>query len=118
MVKALGSVDGVGLARPVCQEPYLCKYILEGKVASAIDQKLDQDDFGCTSVAAGTQMRQVGKDQEPIDLSKQENVDAFNKDMEAWGKKLADDGAKMDMYGYVDIVSQEASAYGSAAGAA
>lgn len=118
MVQALDSVDGVGLGRPVTQEPRLCKDILEGKIDSAIDQKLDQDDFGLTSVASGTQIRQIGKDEEPIDLSKQENVDAFNKDMEAWMKKMADDGAKMDMYGFVDIVSQEASVYGSATGAA
>lgn len=118
MVKALDSVDGIGLARPVCQEPHLCKDILEGKFDSALDQKLDQQNFGLTNVAAGTQIRQVGKDQEPIDLSKQENVDAFNKDMEAWGKKMAEDGPKMSLYGYVDIISQEASPYGSAAGAA
>lgn len=118
MVKALDSVDGVGLARPVCQEPHLAKDILQGKIDSVLDQKLDQQNFGLTNVAAGTQIRQVGKDQEPIDLSKQENVDAFHRDMEAWGKKMADDATKMDLYGYVDIVSQEASAYGSAAGAA
>jgi 2,4-dienoyl-CoA reductase-like NADH-dependent reductase (Old Yellow Enzyme family) len=118
MTKALESVDGVGLARPVCQEPRLPKDILEGKVASALDQKLDQQNFGLTNVAAGTQIRQVGKDQEPIDLSKQENVDAFNRDMEAWGEKMAQNSTKMDMYGYVDIVSQEGSPYGSAAGAA
>lgn len=118
MVKALESVDGVGLARPVCQEPHLCKDILERKVDSVLDQKLDQQNFGLTNVAAGTQIRQMGKDQEPIDLSKQENVDAFHKDMEAWGKKMAEDGTKMNMYGFVDIISQEASPYGSVAGVA
>jgi 2,4-dienoyl-CoA reductase-like NADH-dependent reductase (Old Yellow Enzyme family) len=118
MVKALDSVDGVGLARPVCQEPQLCRDILQGRVDSVLAQKLDQQDFGITNVAAGTQIRQVGKDQAPIDLSRQENVDVFHRDMEAWGKKMAEDAARMNMYGYVDIVSQEASPYGSAAGAA
>lgn len=118
MVKALDSVDGVGLARPVCQEPQLCRDILQGRVDSVLAQKLDQQDFSITNVAAGTQIRQVGKDQAPIDLSRQENVDVFNRDMEAWGKKMAEDAARMNMYGYVDIVSQEASPYGSAAGAA
>jgi 2,4-dienoyl-CoA reductase-like NADH-dependent reductase (Old Yellow Enzyme family) len=37
MVKALESVDGVGFARPVCQEPHFCKDILEGKIKGAID---------------------------------------------------------------------------------
>lgn len=118
MVKALATVDGVGLARPVCQEPKLCRDMLSGRTDSALAQKLDQQNFGLTNIAAGTQIRQVGKDQEPIDLSRQENVDVFNRDMETWGKKMAEDGAAMNLYGYVDITSQEASAYGSAAGAA
>ena len=55
MVQALDTVDGVGLARPVCQEPRLCKDILEGRVRGAILPRLDQQNFGLTNVAAGTQ---------------------------------------------------------------
>ena len=55
MVEALDTVDGVGLGRPVCQEPRLCADILSGKVKGAIRQALDEQDFGITSVAAGTQ---------------------------------------------------------------
>lgn len=110
MVNALSTVDGVGLARPVCQEPHLCKDILEGKVKGAIEQKVDQENFGMTSVAAGTQIRQVGKDHEPIDLSQPENVDAFMKDMGTWGEKLAKDSAN---YGYIDIESAQAVPYGT-----
>ena len=54
MVKALDIVDGVGLARPVCQEPRLCADILSGKVKGAIKQRLDEQNFGLTNVAAGT----------------------------------------------------------------
>jgi 2,4-dienoyl-CoA reductase-like NADH-dependent reductase (Old Yellow Enzyme family) len=113
MVKALDTVDGVGLARPVCQEFHLPKDILEGKVTGAIEQKLDQNDFGLTNVAAGTQIRQVGKDQEPIDLSDQKNVDAFMNDMQTWGQKLGGD-KEMNEYGYVDL-SQAAKPYGTTA---
>jgi 2,4-dienoyl-CoA reductase-like NADH-dependent reductase (Old Yellow Enzyme family) len=111
MVKALDTVDGVGLARPVCQEPHLPKDILEGKVSGAIHVKLDQNNFGLTNIAAGTQIRQVGKDQEPIDLSVQRNVDAFMKDMQAWGEKMGSD-KEMKEYGYVDL-SQAAKPYGT-----
>jgi len=111
MVKALDTVDGIGLARPVCQEFHLPKDILEGKVTGAIEQKLDQNDFGITNVAAGTQIRQVGKDQEPIDLSDQKNVDAFMNDMQTWGQKLGGD-KEMNEYGYVDL-SQAAKPYGT-----
>lgn len=111
MVKALDAVDGVGLARPVCQEFTLPKDILQGKVNGAIEQKLDQENFGLTNVAAGTQIRQVGKDQHPIDLSVQDNVDAFMKDMGTWGKKMQEHAADMGMYGYVDIESIKSQPY-------
>lgn len=91
MVRALDTVDGVGIARPACQEFHLPKDILDGKVNAAIKLKIDDNDFGLTNVAAGTQIRQVGKDQEPIDLSDQQNLDAFMKDMKAWGEKLGGD---------------------------
>ena len=55
MVKALDTVDGVGLARPVCQEPRLCADILSGKVKGAIKQRVDDQNFGLTNVAAGSQ---------------------------------------------------------------
>lgn len=115
MVKALDAVDGVGLARPVCQEFELPKDILEGRVKGAIEQKLDQDNFGLTNVAAGTQIRQVGKDQQPIDLSKQENVDGFMNDMGSWGKKMQEHAADMGMYGYVDLESIKTQPYGARA---
>jgi 2,4-dienoyl-CoA reductase-like NADH-dependent reductase (Old Yellow Enzyme family) len=113
MVNALKTVDGIGLARPVCQEFKLTKDMIDGKISGAIDQKVDRDNFGLTNVIAGSQIRQVGKDQEPIDMGKQENVDAFMNDMGMWGKKMAEDAGKMNMYGYVDINSVNADAYGT-----
>lgn len=114
MVKALDVVDGVGLGRPAAGEFYFPKDILEGKVQGAIDPKLDADNFGVQNVAAGTQIRQVGRDQEPIDMSKQENVDSFFKDMGSWGKKMSEDAANMNMYGYVDLDSYSAKPFGTA----
>jgi len=111
MVEAVKTVDGVGLARPVCQEFDLCKKILEGKVTGAVDQKIDQNNFGLTNVAAGTQIRQVGKDEEPIDLSEQENVDGFMEDMGTWGQRMQEDAASMNLYGYVDIHSVKSQPY-------
>lgn len=110
MVKALDTVDGVGLARPVCQEPRLPRDILSRKVTGAIHLKIDDNDFGLTNMAAGTQIRQIGKDQEPIDLSDEKNLEAFKKDMEAWSKKQSED-KELKEYGYVDL-SQAAQPYG------
>ncbi|KIX97051.1 uncharacterized protein Z520_07165 [Fonsecaea multimorphosa CBS 102226] len=111
MVSALKSVDGVGLARPVCQEFHLAKDLLDGKVSAAINQKVDQDNFGLTNVIAGSQIRQVGRDQEPIDMSVPENVEAFMKDMGAWAEKMGKGDAAN--YGYVDIESAQAKPYGT-----
>ncbi|KAL8917868.1 MAG: hypothetical protein Q9208_007690 [Pyrenodesmia sp. 3 TL-2023] len=113
MVTALNTVDGVGLARPVCQEPRLCADILSGKVKGAIKQRLDENNFGLTNVAAGTQMRMIGRDQEPIDLSQDELEQAFEKDMGTWSKAQAHDTG-MYSFGYVDIESVKPNPYGVA----
>jgi len=55
----------------------------------------------------------VGRDREPIDLSKQENVDGFMEDMGSWGQKMAQDSEQVG-YGYVDIEHVKTDAYGTA----
>jgi len=111
MVNALNTVDGVGMARPVCQEPRLCADILSGKVKGAIKQRLDENNFGLTNVAAGSQIRMIGKDQEPIDLSKEDNEQAFMKDMGHWSDIMAHDTG-MYSFGYIDIESIKPNPYG------
>jgi 2,4-dienoyl-CoA reductase-like NADH-dependent reductase (Old Yellow Enzyme family) len=113
MVKALNTCDGVGLARPVCQEFQLAKNILEGKVKAAIEQKADQNNFGLTNMIASTQIRQVGKDQEPIDMSEEKNVEAFLEDMQTWKNKMQNDTEGKE-YGSIDLTTQ-AVPYGTVA---
>ncbi|KAL8917961.1 MAG: hypothetical protein Q9172_005612 [Xanthocarpia lactea] len=113
MVNALNTVDGVGLGRTVCQEPRLCADILSGKVKGAIKQRFDDNDFGLTNVAAGSQMRMIGKDQEPIDLSQEKYEEVFKKDMGDWTSKTAHDTG-MYSFGYVDIESIKPNPYGVA----
>lgn len=55
MVDALQTVDGVGLARPSTHEFDFAKKIVRGEEPSAIEPLLDEDNFGLTNVAAGTQ---------------------------------------------------------------
>jgi 2,4-dienoyl-CoA reductase-like NADH-dependent reductase (Old Yellow Enzyme family) len=74
MVKALETVDGVGLGRPLCQEPNLCAHILSGKVKGALVQKINMYDFGATAGASGVQILQMGSHLQPIDLSQEANV--------------------------------------------
>lgn len=84
MVKALDTVDGVGLGRPLCQEPNLCAHILSGQVKGALVQKLDMFDFGATAGAAGTQVLQMGQGLQPIDLSQEANVAKLFAALGAW----------------------------------
>ena len=46
MTDALKTVDGVGFARPVCQEASFPKDVLNGKVKGAIKQQFDDNNFG------------------------------------------------------------------------
>ena len=113
MIGALETVDGVGLARAVCQEPRLAGDILDGKVKGAIKQRLDDDDFGLTNVAAGSQIRMIGRDEEPVDLSQEGLKEAFLKDMGHWGEVMNGDTGFYS-YGYVDLESVDARRYGVA----
>jgi len=113
MVDALKTVDGCGLARPLTQEPDLCKQILAGKVTGAIQQLFDDTDFGLTNVVAGSQIRQLGRDQQPLDGSKEENVENFKKDMGVWAEALAKDAEKMEKYGYCDMNYVKVVPYGT-----
>ena len=113
MATSLKSIDGVGLARPLCQEPRLCKDILAGKVKGAIKQRPDDNNFGITNVVAGTQIRQIAKDQEPIDMSDEKNEQDFMKDMGEWAQKMSQD-SKNASYGYIDLTSATALPYGGA----
>ena len=102
IVKALEKVDGIGLARPLTQEPWLAKRMLEGSIKGAIKQRPDESNYGLTNVLAGSQIGRIGADQEPIDMSREKNEQFFTVAMDKWMEAGARD-TKMSMYGYVDL---------------
>ena len=55
MLKALDTVDGVGLARPVCHEFDLPQKILDGKASSAPAVLIADSDSALATLAAGSQ---------------------------------------------------------------
>jgi 2,4-dienoyl-CoA reductase-like NADH-dependent reductase (Old Yellow Enzyme family) len=112
MNTALESIDGVGLARTLAQEPRLCKDILNGEITGARKQTTDDNDFGITNIAAGAQLVQIGKDQEPIDLSSNANLDPLMKDVGVWIEQTTNDSG-MKLHGYANITSVEAVPYGT-----
>ncbi|KAI1339733.1 hypothetical protein F5Y15DRAFT_407084 [Xylariaceae sp. FL0016] len=57
MVSALDTVDGVGLGRPLCDEWFLCKDILAGKVDGSLIPQIPQTDFWLFLMAGNRNMR-------------------------------------------------------------
>jgi 2,4-dienoyl-CoA reductase-like NADH-dependent reductase (Old Yellow Enzyme family) len=112
MVNALKSTHGIGLGRPVTHEFDLPKKLIDGRAKAAIQVRLPEDDFGSTSMAAGMQMRLVGKDKEPVDLSREDHLHAFQDSFGKWGMSMADnkDGAK---YQGVELLGVELQPYGT-----
>ena len=113
MVKALDTVDGVGLARPVCEEFRFCSDILSGRIKGAIKQRLDENNFGLTNVASGTFIRMVGRDQEPVDLSQEQYEKAFMESMGHWSELMSGDSEGY-RYGYIDMQGIKPNPYGVA----
>ena len=63
------------------------------------------------SFVTGTFIRQVGKDQEPLDLSQEKYEKIFQKEMGDWGEKMGHDTG-MYSFGYVDIESIKPNPFG------
>ena len=59
----------------------------------------------------GSFIRMIGKDQEPLDLSREDHEQAFQKDMGDWSDKMSHDTG-MYSFGYVDIESIKPNPYG------
>ncbi|KAF2103929.1 FMN-linked oxidoreductase [Rhizodiscina lignyota] len=77
-----GACDGVGIGRPLAQEPYLCKFLLEKKVAGALENLIPLPQ---NTQASGTQLQQVGQGGPTVsDFSNEEEVKRW---MESYEKE-------------------------------
>ena len=96
MIEAVesGTTDGIGLGRPVTQEFDLPRKLINGQLSAATDSHLDQQNFGVTNVASGTQMRQVANKFQPFDQSNKQDFDTFNDVMGRWMKDAGEAASK------------------------
>lgn len=104
------SIDGIGIGRPLCQEPLLLRLILSGRVTAAQSTPLDDAEFVIATVAAGTQIRQLGFDQQPLDLSVPGDLEVLQRDSARWFARMKADEEKK-LAGFVDVVSKEGVPY-------
>ncbi|GFP59625.1 NADH-dependent flavin oxidoreductase nadA [Trichoderma asperellum] len=88
MVKALNSVDGVGLGRPAAYEPALPQRILDGAADGAVQPFFDENDTGLGLLAAKTEMKLVGLGHEPLDLSREDHQKVFSAALSKWSGRL------------------------------
>lgn len=95
MVDALQTVDGVGLGRPLCQEPILCAQILSGKASGIIRPHCDLGDYRSTLSAAAVQIRQISQELPPIHMGAKENVRLLRLAIAQWLEQKNTDSTGM-----------------------
>lgn len=99
MVQALDQVDGIGLGRPLAQEPWFCREMLMGMVKGVIEQLPSEDNYGVTNVVAGTQLRRISQGKDPLDMSRLYDEQRFMQEMSNWMDRLNGD---VTSYGFFD----------------
>ncbi|OTB01445.1 hypothetical protein M426DRAFT_64004 [Hypoxylon sp. CI-4A] len=117
MVDALAILDGIGLGRPAAQEPRLASALLSGRVTGAVRPKDEiLNNFIAHLSAAGTQIWQIARGQEPFDLSNAKAVESYNAAFGAHIGRLVADAGKLEVYGFPEVTSPETAShpYGTA----
>lgn len=77
MADALATVDGVGLGRALCHEPFLCRDILAGSTAGVARSLVDGNNAALSNAAALMQMWRLALGKEPWDTSTPEGMSAM-----------------------------------------
>jgi len=86
MIKAIknGSADGIGLARPASEEPYLPKQLINGEVHSKLASKPDYNDFAIWNSLSGTNIRRIGFGMETVDATDEKIVQEYYKEVQSY----------------------------------
>jgi hypothetical protein len=109
MVQAIESnaCDGIGIARPLAAEPFLCKELLEGKVTGALDTYIP---MAMTTGSSGTQLHQIGKGRDSVsDYSVEDEVERYK---EAWERQNKNVRSKLPKVNESEIPSWFEAKYG------
>ncbi|KEF52472.1 uncharacterized protein A1O9_11314 [Exophiala aquamarina CBS 119918] len=107
MVRALETVDGIGLARPLVQEFDLCKKILEGKVMGSIIPKMELGEFWLALMAGNRSIREVGQGKEPLKIWKDDVINDLRIGYDLWVDNKSSDREFVSYYGFTSTEAME-----------
>lgn len=107
MVRALETVDGIGLARPLVQEFDLCKDILKGKVTGCLVPKIELGEFWLSLMAGNRIIREVGQGKEPLELWKDDVVAELRRGYDLWIDNKSSDREYVSYYGVSSTEAME-----------
>ena len=107
MLRALETVDGIGLARPLCQEFDLCKKILEGRVTGSIVPKMELGEFWLALMAGNRTIREVGQGKEPLEVWKDDVIRELRAGYELWMNNKSSDREYVSYYGVTSTEAME-----------
>jgi 2,4-dienoyl-CoA reductase-like NADH-dependent reductase (Old Yellow Enzyme family) len=107
MISALETVDGIGLARPLCQEFTLCKDMLEGRISGSIIPKMELGEFWLALMAGNRTIREVGQGKEPLQLWKDDVVQSLRAGYESWIDNKSSDREYITYYGFASTEAAE-----------
>lgn len=111
MVQAIkgGSCDGVGLGRPLAQEPYFCKDLLSSRIRASIVSFMPLPQ---NTQSSGAQIHQIGAGEETIsDWSDKEEVTRWLESSRVDTEKRTKMLPKVDRSGYAPIKAVTGFAY-------
>jgi 2,4-dienoyl-CoA reductase-like NADH-dependent reductase (Old Yellow Enzyme family) len=86
MVSALETLDGIGLGRPLCQDPGFCDEVLSRAVTGAAKLLIDENNTSLTNAAAVLQMRRLANGKQKLDLTKEGDVKVLREELSSWRK--------------------------------
>ncbi|EOO04171.1 putative nadh oxidase protein [Phaeoacremonium minimum UCRPA7] len=102
MLDALNVVDGVGIGKAACQEPRLPRALQSGKASGILKYAYSEEDYLKRLFASGSQIRQIAKNEEPVDLTVPENAEAVWEAIMGQWQRIAEDQERWT-YGSPDL---------------
>lgn len=107
MIKALETVDGIGLARPLCQEFDFCRKLLEGQISGSIIPLMELGEFWLALMAGNRTIREVGQGKEPLKLWKEDVISDLRAGYELWIDNKSSDREYISYYGTTSTEAME-----------